>query len=47
MNLTLWIAAGVLAAVFCVAAMNKLLIPREKLARAPGGAGCSISAPAS
>jgi hypothetical protein len=37
MNLTLWIAAGVLAAVFCVAAMNKLLIPREKLARAPGG----------
>ena len=37
MNLALWIAAGVLAAVLLVAAVNKLLIPREKLATFPGG----------
>lgn len=36
MNLTLWIAAGLLAAVFLFAGSGKLLIPREKLARAPG-----------
>ena len=37
MNLALWIAAGVLAAVLLVAAINKLVIPREKLASLPGG----------
>jgi uncharacterized membrane protein YphA (DoxX/SURF4 family) len=37
MNLALWIIAGLLAAVFLVAGANKLFIPREKLARAPGG----------
>src|SRR5260370_8214281 len=37
MNLTLWIIAGLLAAVFLLAGANKLFIPREKLARAPGG----------
>jgi DoxX-like family len=37
MNLALWIAAGLLAAVLLVAAINKLVIPREKLAALPGG----------
>lgn len=37
MNLALWIIAGLLAAVFLLAGANKLIIPREKLAKAPGG----------
>ena len=37
MNLALWIIAGVLAAVFLLAGGNKLFIPRDKLAKAPGG----------
>ena len=37
MNLTLWIIAGLMAAVFLLAAANKLLIPQGKLAKAPGG----------
>ena len=37
MNLTLWIIAGLMAAVFLLAGANKLLIPQEKLAKAPGG----------
>jgi uncharacterized membrane protein YphA (DoxX/SURF4 family) len=37
MNLALWIIAGVLAAVFLLAGANKVFIPREKLAKAPGG----------
>jgi hypothetical protein len=37
MNTALWIIAGLLAAVFVFAGANKLFIPREKLARAPGG----------
>ncbi len=36
MNLALWIAAGVLAAVLLVAAINKLVIPKEKLVAFPG-----------
>jgi len=36
MNLTLWIIAGLLAAVFLVAGTSKLFIPQEKLAKAPG-----------
>jgi hypothetical protein len=37
MNLALWIIAGLLAAVFLFAGANKLFIPQEKLAKAPGG----------
>ena len=37
MNTALWIIAGLLATVFVVAGSNKLFIPREKLAKAPGG----------
>jgi hypothetical protein len=37
MNTALWIVAGLLAAVFLFAGANKLFIPREKLAKAPGG----------
>jgi hypothetical protein len=37
MNLALWIVAGILAAVFLFAGTAKLLLPREKLADAPGG----------
>lgn len=37
MNIALWIIAGLLAVGFLVAGSNKLLIPREKLAKAPGG----------
>jgi hypothetical protein len=38
MNLALWIVTGLLAAVFLVAAVNKLILPKEKLAAAPSGA---------
>jgi uncharacterized membrane protein YphA (DoxX/SURF4 family) len=37
MGVALWIIAGLLAAVFLVAGASKLFIPREKLAKAPGG----------
>lgn len=37
MHIALWIVSGLLAAVFLVAGSTKLLIPPEKLARAPGG----------
>jgi hypothetical protein len=37
MNLALWIIACLLAAVFLLAGGNKLFIPREMLAKAPGG----------
>jgi DoxX-like family len=37
MNLALWIAAGVLAAVLVIAAVNKLVLPKERLVTAPGG----------
>ncbi|HEX5166725.1 MAG TPA: DoxX family protein [Thermomicrobiales bacterium] len=37
MNLTLWIVAGLMATVFLFAGSTKLFIPREKLAKAPGG----------
>lgn len=36
MNITLWIIAGLLAAVFLFAGSNKLFIPYEKLAKVPG-----------
>lgn len=37
MNIALWIVAGFMATGFLVAGVAKLLIPRETLARAPGG----------
>ena len=37
MNTALWIIAGLMAALFLLAGSNKVFIPREKLARAPGG----------
>lgn len=37
MHIALWIVSGLLTAVFLVAGSTKLFIPREKLARAPGG----------
>jgi hypothetical protein len=37
MNITLWIIAGLLAAIFLFAGANKLFIPYEKLAKVPGG----------
>jgi hypothetical protein len=36
-NIALWIIAGLMATVFLFAGTTKLLIPREKLAKAPGG----------
>jgi hypothetical protein len=36
MNLTLWIVAGLLAAVYLFAGAGKLIVPKEKLATAPG-----------
>jgi hypothetical protein len=37
MNIALWISAGLLATVFLVAGSSKVFVPREKLAKAPGG----------
>lgn len=37
MNLTLWIVAGLLAAVMLLGGLTKLLVPKEKLAAAPAG----------
>jgi hypothetical protein len=37
MNTALWMVAGLLSAVFLLAGCNKLFVPREKLAKAPGG----------
>jgi hypothetical protein len=36
MHLTLWIVAGLLAGVYLVAGAGKLIVPKEKLATAPG-----------
>jgi len=38
MDLTLWIIAGLLAVVFLVGGVGKLIVPKEKLATLPGGA---------
>jgi hypothetical protein len=44
MNIALWIIAGLMAAVFLFAGSSKLFVPRETLARAPGGGWvCSFS----
>jgi uncharacterized membrane protein YphA (DoxX/SURF4 family) len=45
-NLALWIIAGLLAAVFLLAGANKLLIPQQKLAKAPGGGWVNDFSPA-
>jgi len=37
MNLTLWIAAGLLAAVALIGGISKTFVPKEKLAAAKGG----------
>ena len=37
MNLSLWIITGLLAVLFLVAGVNKLILPKEKLAALPGG----------
>jgi len=37
MNIALWIVASLLALAFLVAGANKLFIPHDKLAKAPGG----------
>lgn len=37
MHIPLWALAGLLATVFLVAGSSKLFIPKEKLAKAPGG----------
>ncbi len=45
MNLSLWIAAGLLAAVALTGGISKTFVPKAKLAAAPGGewtAGASV-----
>ena len=37
MNLALWIVAGLLAVVYLLSGIGKLIVPKEKLATAPGG----------
>ena len=37
MNLAIWVAAGLLAAVAVVSGTSKAFVPKEKLAAAPGG----------
>ncbi|MEV6816025.1 DoxX family protein [Micromonospora sp. NPDC051296] len=37
MNVTLWIAAGLLAVVALAGGITKTFVPKEKLAEAPGG----------
>ena len=37
MNLSLWIVAGLLAVVYLLSGAGKLIVPKEKLATAPGG----------
>ena len=37
MNLTLWIIAGLLAVAYLLSGIAKLIVPKEKLATAPGG----------
>jgi hypothetical protein len=37
MNVALWIVAGLVAAVFLFAGANKLVMPYQRLAKAPGG----------
>jgi uncharacterized membrane protein YphA (DoxX/SURF4 family) len=37
MNSTLWIIAGVLAAIFLVGGVGKLILPKEKIAATPFG----------
>ena len=45
MNTALWIVAGVMAALFAFAGANKLFIPYDKLAKAPGATWVSLFSP--
>jgi hypothetical protein len=44
MNLALWIAAGLLAAVALTGGITKTFVPKEKLAAAHGGAAAARAA---
>jgi hypothetical protein len=46
MNLALWIAAGLLAVVFLVAGVGKVIMPRRSWPPSAAGDGSKISAPA-
>ncbi|MFD3683658.1 DoxX family protein [Nocardiopsis sp. NPDC058631] len=46
MDLTLWIAAGLLAAVALTGGISKTFVPREKLAAVPGGQWTEDAGPA-
>ena len=37
MNLALWIVAGLMAVAFAAGGLSKLIIPKEKIAKLPGG----------
>jgi hypothetical protein len=37
MHLALWIVAGLMAVAFAVGGLSKLIIPKEKIAKLPGG----------
>jgi hypothetical protein len=37
MNLALWIVAGLMAVAFAVGGLSKLIIPKERIAKLPGG----------
>ena len=45
MNLALWIVAGVMAAAFSAGGIAKLVLPKDKIAAAPGGAWVAAFSP--
>ena len=45
MNLALWIVAGVMAAAFSAGGIAKLVLPKDKIAAAPGGAWVDAFSP--
>lgn len=45
MNLALWIVAGVMAAAFAAGGIAKLVMPKDKIAAAPGGAWVDAFSP--
>jgi hypothetical protein len=46
MHLALWIVAGVMAAAFAAGGIGKLVLPKDKIATAPGGAWVDAFSPA-
>ena len=46
MHLALWIVAGLLGAVYLLSGVGKLVVPKEKLATAPGGGWVNDFSPA-